>query len=189
MNKKGIIDGEQLYPIYSITIKWTQKILSGYNTAEWQTKGLPQGRMYNSTAFSQMYKEEQDIEELKQKVECEWLPNFFDVKSSKNVKNPHLAIIDPQDCEVTISFKRYETWCLEWFWHWTFDDGRSDEEYIRSFEKFVRRMGRLPEGEYCLMGAEDRWRWKGTTDNGKGETCPPCRCGGCKKAGVVRINH
>jgi hypothetical protein len=40
---------------------------------------------------------------------------------------------------------------------------------------------------YCLMGAEDRWRWYGGDYDNK--TNPPCRCEGCKKYGVIRINH
>jgi hypothetical protein len=31
---------------------------------------------------------------------------------------------------------------------------------------------------YCLMGAEDHWRWNN-----------PCRCDDCKKLGVTRIDH
>lgn len=145
--------------------------------------------MFNSTSFYRMYIEEQDIKTLKHEIEHEWLPNYFNAKSPENVKKPHLAIINPQQCEISVKFLRYETWCLEWFNHWTVDDSRSDEEYLASFTRFVMRMERLPEGEYCLMGAEDRWRWRGTTDDGKGKTNPPCRCEGCKKAGVVRINH
>jgi hypothetical protein len=38
------------------------------------------------------------------------------------------------------------------------------------------------------MGAEDRWRWYGG-DSYENKTDPPCRCNGCKKAGVIRINH
>ena len=95
---------------------------------------------------------------------------------------------NPKDIEIDVNFVRYETWCLEWFCHFTFDDGCSDEEYLASFERFVRRMQKLDEKEYGLMGAEDRWRWSGITDGGK-KTPPPCRCAGCKKAGVVGINH
>jgi hypothetical protein len=41
---------------------------------------------------------------------------------------------------------------------------------------------------YCLMGAEDRWRWSGG-DSYENRTDPPCRCDGCKKAGVIRVDH
>lgn len=189
MTKEHKIEGEQAYPIYYIAVKWTQDIMPDYDTSDWQTKELPKGRMFNSTSFHRMYKEEQDIEALKYEIEHEWLPKHFDAKSVEKYSLPHLPIINPQPHEISVKFLRYETWCLEWFCHWTFDDGRSDEEYLASFERFVRRMEQLPEGEYCLMGAEDRWRWRGTTDDGRGETKPPCRCAGCKEAGVVRINH
>ena len=178
------IEGEQAYPIYSTTVRWTQDIGSNYELSDWQVKDLPKGRMYNSTGFTQMYKEEQNIEMLRHEVEDERIPKYFDVKAEEH----RLPIVNPRDVEIDVKFVRYETWCLEWFCHKTFDNGRSDEVYLASFERFVRRMQQLDEREYCLMGAEDRWRWKGITDDGE-QTPPPCRCAGCRKAGVVRINH
>ena len=179
--KEHKIEDEQAYPIYSVEIRWTQDIRFDYEPADWQIKDLPKGRIHNSTTFSQMYKEEQDIETLKQKIETESVPKIL-------AKKEHdLPIVNPSDVKIDVDFVRYETWCLEWFCHWTYDDGRSDEEYLQSFTNFVNRMERVEE--YCLMGAEDRWRWKGTTDDGEGETPPPCRCAGCRKAGVVRVNH
>ena len=174
-------EDEQAYPIYSVEIRWIQDIRFGYEPAKWQIKDLSEGRIRNSTAFSQMFKEEQDTETLKQKIESDWIPKYF-------AKEEHgLCIVNPSDVEIDVNFERYETWCLEWFSHWTFDDGRSDKEYLQSFRNFINRMERVED--YCLMGAEDKWRWKGITDDGKGETLPPCRCSGCKKQGVVRINH
>ena len=184
MGKVHEIDDEQAYPIYNVTVRWTQDIKSEYDPSDWQVKDLPKGRMYNSTGFRRIYKEEQNIKTLKQEIENEWIPKYFNTKVEKH----RLPIVNPKDVEIDVKFVRYETWCLEWFCHKTFDNGRSDEEHLASFERFVRRMQQLGEKEYCLMGAEDRWRWSGITDNGK-KTPPPCRCAGCKKAGVVRINH
>ena len=174
------IEGEQAYPIYTILVKWSQDIIKkDRKLSDWQIEGLPEGRAWNSIRYIKMYKDEQDVAALQKKVESVIIPKFFE---SKNIMNP-------SEIKVIAEFTRYETWCLEWFCHWTFDNGRSNEEYLASFARFVTRMENLPENEYCLMGAEDRWRWKGTTNDGKGTTLPPCRCDHCKKAEVVRINH
>jgi hypothetical protein len=144
-----------------------------------------------------MYKE--DPEEAGVAIDAqEWWTKLLEKQKEK-------ADLHPSDVELTVTFLRYETWCLTWFSHYTFDDGRSDVDFIRSFEKFVGRMECLNErarykhgrdtDAYCLMGAEDRFRWtaraKGTGIVGCGETTgePPCRCEGCKAAGVVRIDH
>lgn len=73
----------------------------------------------------------------------------------------------------------YETWCIRWFSHYTYVDGRSDDELLQSFYRFRDR--KLPlhfKEEYCLMGAEDMWRIK-----------PPCHCNECKKLGMTHIVH
>jgi len=44
----------------------------------------------------------------------------------------------------------------------------------------------LEEGS-GLMGAEERFRWRGSTTKTKID--PPCRCKYCKKANVIRIDH
>jgi len=182
--KEHKIEGEQAYLIYEVKIGWTEDIRPNYKPSDWQIKDLPEGRIRNCRAFTQMYKEEQDIKMLRHKIENEQVSRYFDVKA----EDYRLPIVNPSNIEIDIKFVRYETWCLEWFCHFTFDNGRSDEEYLASFERFVRRMQKLDEKEYCLMGAEDRWRWKGISDDGKG-TPPPCRCSGCKEVGVIRINH
>jgi hypothetical protein len=87
------------------------------------------------------------------------------------------------DVEIEIGEFKYGTWILDWFSHLTFDLGRSDEELIASFSRYVAAAQR--EGVE-LMGADDRWRWKG---NAKQDTPPPCRCEHCVKAGIVRIDH
>ena len=86
-----------------------------------------------------------------------------------------------------------ETWYLTWFNHSQPDWGDSDAEVLDRFQRYVFRIERFNEAwryrtgdqydPFCLMGAEDRWRWGGE----KGD--PPCRCEHCKKFGVVRIDH
>lgn len=78
-------------------------------------------------------------------------------------------------------FVREETWLCVWFFHSTLNTHLTDDELLESFERFVcRHEGKRPEQDdfVCLMGAEDRWRWKG-----------PCRCEHCIAQGVVRIDH
>lgn len=78
-------------------------------------------------------------------------------------------------------------WCLGWFNHWTFLKDRSDEELLESFRRHVEEMqrsnykARFNGAEYdpwCLMGAEDRYRWEG-----------PCHCVHCSEANVTRMVH
>jgi hypothetical protein len=102
--------------------------------------------------------------------------------------------LNPLDLSVNVEFRRWEVWCGGWFGHWTWDVGLSDEQILESFDRFVDRMKCLNDREpdaYCLMGAEDRWRWYGceTGDPGSGRTPPPCRCPMCKQRGVITIGH
>lgn len=100
------------------------------------------------------------------------------------------------DGRLVWEFWREDTWCLEWFCHKTFRD-RFDNPgaVLADFEKYVRRIERefppgLPvsmmgEDYVCLMGAEERWRWRGD-----GRDSPaPCECASCELNGWWRINH
>lgn len=100
---------------------------------------------------------------------------------------------------------------MTWFAHYTFDVGQTDEQARDSFERFVRRMELLNRDEttyepytgkdgntyhtehpaYVLMGAEDRYRWHGSTtgETDSERTLPPCRCKHCKARGVLTIGH
>lgn len=77
------------------------------------------------------------------------------------------------------------TWALTWFGHMTFrcpeipDAGAA----LASFEKYVRSAEHDPE--ICLMGAEDRWRWRGENPGDPA----PCECRSCVDLGIWRIDH
>lgn len=91
----------------------------------------------------------------------------------------------------------------EWFGHATRPEGRDDSTIMAHFNEYVDWVEALNEKEphrnigteekpvwhrtdrICLMGAEDRWRWRGETDDDP----PPCRCKGCTASGLVRIRH
>lgn len=108
--------------------------------------------------------------------------------------------IDPAtvwDFKTEVFLHTRETWYCIWFQHAQPDWGDSDADVLTSFQRYVDRIIRFnqrnqesyePGGTLydpiCLMGAEDRWRWRG-----EGQGDPPCRCAGCKKFGVVRIDH
>lgn len=90
-------------------------------------------------------------------------------------------------------FERSDTWLLTWFSHYTLNAHLSDSLLQQSFHNYVERVGRFNVSNghrafdsvlenkapfMCLMGAEDRWRWRG-----------PCRCDECVKLKLTRIDH
>lgn len=113
--------------------------------------------------------------------------------------------VDPSEFRLVTMLSHRETWCMEWFCHYTFRDRfEHPSEVLADFEQYVNRMGRLQGSnsmasvkmieEYeartgrrwiCLMGAEDRFRWAGQGT----DTRAPCDCDHCKEAGVWRITH
>lgn len=189
--EKVYIDGELAYQIWRVSAQWIQ---DGEKISK-RDNELPEGKFYNGTGYNQMYKDYVTKKQVEQEVN-EWWQRYSTTKlEGKNTS----------DLTLNVEFLRYETWCIEWFNHYTYDSGQTNQEALISFEKFVRRMEDLNQREgknipfsdgsgsywqdsYCLMGAEDRWRWSGG-DSYENKTDPPCRCGGCKKAGIIRINH
>lgn len=169
-------DNEIVYPIYNFLFSWTQDGVQDPKHPNWYV-GLPEGRIHNGTGFSKMFKEDQSQETLDQYAK-DWYDKYI-VREDKEIINPELV-------KITAEFSEYETWFLTWFCHETIDNGQTDEEVLESFERFVCRKEKLGRENHCLMGAEDRWRWHGGTDD---NTPPPCRCEFCKEQGVLRIGH
>lgn len=186
------IDGETAYPIFTFSAKFTQKALE--NAADWQTKDQPEGRQWNGTSsFGVFYKEEVSEKTLQKDLEKWWEKIKAHYESEKGYE-------DIQDVELSFKYEINETWIFEWFCHCIPDVGQSDEEVLDSFRKYIFRVEDLneklrreqgcshyqtPKGGICLMGAEDRWRWRGEND----VRGVPCRCKGCKDSGIIRINH
>ncbi len=189
------------YPIYSISASYIQDDTSDKND-EWYNKrreGLPIGRIKgNSHYYNRMFRKRPCLQILQKEYETIFLSNL---NSSKDY-----PIINPTDLVITIRLSHWEEWCLTWFAHFIFDNGQSDVEILESFEKYVWRIQRQNQDEgyrddegywqepYCLMGAEDRWRWRSASTNGDNNQDPdkyppPCRCDGCKERGVIAINH
>jgi hypothetical protein len=185
------IEGEKAYPIYVLSATWTQDG-THKDAYHWKIKDLPAGRIRNSiSGVCLMERTERDTDELV----CEWGDR---IKAAQLKKIPSL---DNFSAKLVTMY--YETWCLTWFCHHTFDDGRTDDEFIESFHRYVDRHmwyqehfshylqhpedkpKQAPEHLICLMGAEDRWRWRASDE----DSSIPCRCEGCVKQGVVRISH
>ena len=181
------IEGEKAYPIYSVRIEYTHDINDENMKYIGKNQILPNSRAKGYISYSQMYKKEQDINEIKQEVNEKTWVNFIKVHDRRTLEEGRIPIDKPTLESIDISLLRYETWSLTRFSHWTFDDGRSNIQYVESFARFVARMKQV-EG-YCLMGAEDVWRWHGKSDDDKERTDPPCRCMHCKNKGIVRIDH
>ena len=176
------IEGVQSYPIYKFTASWHEDGDAPY--PNWKI-GLPDGKIWNGTGWSKMYKTVPHQKE----------PELHILNWWEKYKNEKLVNKNPSTPLLHVELYEYETWCLDWFQHHTFDTGQTDEEALASFERFVQRKERIirEKGEtaYCLMGAEDRYRWTGSGDDGKLDTNtkPPCRCKYCKEQGMIRIRH
>lgn len=197
-----IMNSDPKYPIYQIAWKWVQDDINPKDEVRDKTqhsyKDLPDGRMRNSMSDAKMYKEEQDETALIEWAKDQFLHyvEFKNIEYQKDEKRHHLIMKNISDLEVKIIRKPDETWLLQWFNHYTFDIGQTDKEALNSFEQYVSRYEHFQNphdfaevtkepGYLCLMGAEDRWRWKGED----GTKPAPCRCEHCKKQGIIRINH
>ncbi|GAH25053.1 unnamed protein product [marine sediment metagenome] len=181
------IEGEKAYPIYSVRIAYTYEINDDNRKYIGKNRILPNGRAKDAISPSLMYKEEQDINKIMQEAKEDIWAGYIRVHDRHTLEKGRMVIDKPKLESIDVSLLRYETWNSGWFSHWTFDDGRKNIEYVESFGRLVTRMERIDD--YCLMGAEDKWRWHGKSDDGKEDTDPPCRCMGCKAKGIVRIDH
>lgn len=118
----------------------------------------------NGTSFYKMYKEFPDFEEVTIFAESWW-------------RSYNLSHVCGNLVSLSVEYIGDYSWCLTWFSHYTYDNGQTDMEFLDSFEEFVQGL-ELDDSKYCLMGADERWRWKGV-----------CRCVHCKEKGRVTIDH
>jgi hypothetical protein len=177
---------EPKYPIYRISAKWSYKRPEGRERIESLDKDLPDDRSGNAVSFTKMFKEPKTQEEIDLFAQ-EWWQKYTEAKLKDSA---------PELLELKGEYVEDETWHLTWFQHETFDYGQTDKEALASFEAFVQRKEQLnlehrrkghAMDAYCLMGAEDRYRWTGGESDNR--TPPPCRCEHCKKQGLLRIGH
>lgn len=180
-----------MYDQYSVTVRWSEPIPMGQHLQNGWIRDLPPGRFWNSYHQQLMLKEHPGMDRLIADAHEGFKEYIYGPKGCVNWGN----------LEVKVEFYRREVWMLEWFSHRTFDIGLTDAEVCESFHRYVfrtqlanceTRCEKYPDGRFCLMGAEDHWRWRGTSGRGgygDEDTKPPCRCDSCKKLGLVRINH
>lgn len=143
---------ELKYSIYLTGAVWTQNNIT----------------YYNRTDFCKMYKEDPGIAVIRQKA-IEWWENLITHKEYKD-----------KDCQLVrlnCFFVEKESWCLNWFNHYTYNTHLSDNDLLLSFESFIERK-RRNDKKYVLMGADELWRWRG-----------PCHCDKCRKRGITFIDH
>lgn len=191
---KDLLPGEVCYPLYNVSASWIENIKEGYEPRPSDIVDLPPGKMRNGTSWTTMFKDARDIEDLLNETKLTWWPEYARKREQYQPESPI----------ITAKTSGREVWCMAWFSHWTFDNGFNDQEFLSSFQRYVDRIQRANEHfrynedqsllhgreEYfCLMGAEDRWRWCGLENENGERTDPPCRCEHCQKQGVVRIGH
>lgn len=188
---KDLLKGEKVYPLYFVEVRWSVDIdrdVSDYGEP-WFT-GLPRGRIWESTSWYEMPKQARPLHEIARETTETWWSKYKHKGGN------------PSEPVIKVEFIRWETWSISWFAHWTHDIGFDDQQVLRSFSFFVMRMEELNQREvkivngyrqepYCLMGAEDRYRWYGRTTGHQDDeqTDAPCRCPCCKEQGVVTIGH
>jgi hypothetical protein len=130
--------GELKYPIYSISVTWSQ--------GDYQNNG---------TSYRRMYKEKVTLEQVT-KDTLEWWSTYVNnhiLVEGMFLKDRQLILTN-----IEVKYVEEESWCSSWFSHYTYNIELSDEELERSFATFVDR--KLQDKNYCLMGAEDGWRRK-----------------------------
>ena len=134
-----------------------------------------------------MMKDKPTNKELTDKL-MEW---WDGVLTAKRDDGKPLSKRKPELLKLSVEFEDNEAWCLKWFSHMTYNLFDSQEEAFNSFHRFVQeklplhRNQDLPEEyrvknklkTYCLMGAEDSWRWE------------ICGCDKCKAEGMTIIKH
>lgn len=163
---------ERLFPIYRFSLEYTVE----YPTKYWEDTT-------ERMEVDYMSPQPMTARELDTHLRKLW----FNLLTSTRFSDTSLADRGGKLISWGVSLHCYDNWTLRWFQHETRNVHLSDDELLASFACFVSR--KMPgqyaldfnikgEEKYCLMGAEDRWRWKG-----------PCRCEHCIEQGVVRIDH
>ncbi len=162
---------ERSYPIYSFWISFTD---SDHNLS-------------NHRMFAEHLSADELDKELQEFIDRGLDQGCIGAEGEYTIRSLNLGIIGKG-----WKYQRGDTWCCQWFNHYTFNTHLTDEELLQSFSEYVNRhKGGLRRhedaGHYrirtgndyvCLMGAQDHWRWKGI-----------CRCEHCQARGIVMIDH
>lgn len=196
--------GYPKYAIYSGSVRYDRELMSYDLKGKWdrtdRCANLPRHRIRDRSDWNGwIYREDPGSEVVLERLREVWRSYLSDPDCQRS---PEFVPRNPQNVEHLVELVEQEEWVLTWFSHQTCDVGQTDAEALDSFQRFLDRKGvrmnygydrylgcEIQKDDYCAMGAEDRWRWSGANDNHGNNTPPPCRCEGCKKAGMIRINH
>ena len=192
------------YAIYSGSVTYDRELMSYDIASKWdrteRCANLPRHRIRDHSDWSGwIYRQDPGLEVVQERLREVWGNYLSDPECQRS---PEFVPREPQNVEFVVELDGHEEWVLTWFSHQTFDVGQSDAEALASFQSFLDRKGvRMNYGhdpylntqsrkdDYCAMGAQDRWRWSGAFNDDGDRTTAPCRCDGCKKVGMIRINH
>jgi len=154
------IEGDKAYPIFRIE-------------AHLKYDGCDKDYVGSDRMYREMPSATQTMKDIN-----EWWLNFINKEPIGEDKTP-ISQKHPILQHLRLRLVAYEVWCIRWFSHYTYVDGKSDEELLQSFYRFRdRKLSLHFKEEYYLMGAEDIWRIK-----------PPCHCKECEKLGITLICH
>ena len=154
------IGGDKAYPIFRAEAHLTYD-------------GMEKDYIGSNRMYQEMPSAEQTLKDMN-----EWWLSFINKEPLGEDKTP-ISQRHPILHHLRVILVEYETWCLRWFSHYTYVEGRSDDEVLQSFYRFrARKLPLHHKEEYCLMGAEDIWRLN-----------PPCHCDDCQKLGITHIVH
>lgn len=154
------MNGDKVYPIFRIE-------------AHLKYDGCDHDYVGSSRMYQDIPSAEQSMKDIN-----EWWMSFINKEPIGEDKTP-ISQKHPILQHLRLTLVEYESWCISWFSHYTYVEGKTDEELLQSFYRFRDR--KIPlhfKEEYCLMGAEDIWRLK-----------PPCHCDECQKLGITHIEH
>jgi len=155
---------EIAYPVWAISAQWEYK--------------TPEGWKYNSTYFKVSSKDNIFDEQL-------WWEEYHNKKfEHKLIKLDKILLGE-------------FTWWMKWFCHVNLNYHNNEQGAFESFERFLEEtygsiildvhdyssmhkdtyLNKVTNKEDCIMGAEERWRWKF------------CGCEQCKKEQITIVKH
>lgn len=152
--------GEKAYPIYQFWVRFSD----------------PGHDVVASSMCKKYLRRDEAFQELQ-----EFIDENLDAERTGKDGQYTIRGLALETVEAGWKFLREATWCCGWFQHYTYSIHLTDDELLESFEQYVRAHEHkdYQDDEYvCLMGAEDRWRWK-----------DPCRCEHCQERSIVMIDH
>lgn len=148
------------YSVYRFHAKWTEDADEIGVIAESIFSAGEVGRIKNSACEYRMMEIEVDQESVNSFARL-WADRVIADRGN------------PRDLELVVTFMWRETWCIGWFFHYTFDVAAENHEMVNSFSDYVERI-KSEHPQFPLM-------------IDYGESYVVCRCEKCHKSGFVSI--